>query len=319
LKTAAKMNYEDLQLDDIVLLQLFKDQIINSGLEQTKASTERISSQHIDFSDLEKALSDHKSSLHTSQNKPLWPDYHPMTRLAGLASQSTPEHGSYAAEGSLKPDANLPRDLPATRRDRTGSHVCIAERALRLGKDEKLAKEAGIQFSVKQTLVGLPMDEFNDLLSKTDLSEEQLNICRDIRRRGKNKVAAQNCRQRKIEQVEELHGKLGKAMARRDRVRYEHQRLLAVYAAEADKLKTLTDLVLSHHSKDNNTWSLQVVGDEVNVLPKTEVKEEDALPKPVRNYGMEEHPHPMFSSMGISYQENSQMFPGKQYNCYQPL
>ena len=37
-------------------------------------------------------------------------------------------------------------------------------------------------------------------------------------------VAAQNCRQRKIEQIGELHGKLDKAMARRDRVRYEHQR-----------------------------------------------------------------------------------------------
>ena len=34
----------------------------------------------------------------------------------------------------------------------------------------------------------MPMDEFNDLLSKNDLTEEQLNICRDIRRRGKNKV-----------------------------------------------------------------------------------------------------------------------------------
>ena len=79
------------------------------------------------------------------------------------------------------------------------------------------------------------MDEFNDLLSKNDLSEEQLNICRDIRRRGKNKVrsclnilikmicvpqvAAQNCRQRKTEQIEELHIKMDKAMARRDRVR----------------------------------------------------------------------------------------------------
>ena len=84
----------------------------------------------------------------------------------------------------------------------------------------------------------MPMDEFNDLLSKNDLTEEQLNICRDIRRRGKNKVrkmlvmtyltivqvAAQNCRQRKIEQIEELHGKLARSMARRDRARYEHQR-----------------------------------------------------------------------------------------------
>ena len=37
-------------------------------------------------------------------------------------------------------------------------------------------------------------------------------------------VAAQNCRQRKIEQIEELHGKLARSMARRDRARYEHQR-----------------------------------------------------------------------------------------------
>jgi hypothetical protein len=29
--------------------------------------------------------------------------------------------------------------------------------------------------------VGLPMDEFNDMLSREDLTEEQLNLCRDIR------------------------------------------------------------------------------------------------------------------------------------------
>ena len=68
------------------------------------------------------------------------------------------------------------------------------------------------------------MDEFNDLLSKNELSEDQLNVCRDIRRRGKNKVAAQNCRQRKIEQIDELQLKLKKAMDRRDKVKYEHDR-----------------------------------------------------------------------------------------------
>ena len=47
-------------------------------------------------------------------------------------------------------------------------------------KDEKLARDAGISFSIKQ-IVGLPMDEFNDLLSRHDLTEEQLNLCRDIR------------------------------------------------------------------------------------------------------------------------------------------
>ena len=68
------------------------------------------------------------------------------------------------------------------------------------------------------------MDEFNDMLSKKELTEDQLNVCRDIRRRGKNKVAAQNCRQRKLEQIEELQVKLKRAVDRRDRVKHEHGR-----------------------------------------------------------------------------------------------
>ena len=68
------------------------------------------------------------------------------------------------------------------------------------------------------------MDEFNDLLSKNDLTEEQLNTCRDIRRRGKNKVAAQNCRQRKIEQIEELQIRFRKSVEKRNKARYAHSR-----------------------------------------------------------------------------------------------
>ena len=37
-------------------------------------------------------------------------------------------------------------------------------------------------------IVNLLMDEFNDLLSKHEMTEEQLTMCRDIRRRGKNKI-----------------------------------------------------------------------------------------------------------------------------------
>ena len=39
-----------------------------------------------------------------------------------------------------------------------------------------------------QEIINLPMDEFNDLLSKHELSEDQLALCKDIRRRGKNRV-----------------------------------------------------------------------------------------------------------------------------------
>ena len=37
-------------------------------------------------------------------------------------------------------------------------------------------------------IIETPMEEFNDLLSSKDITEEQINTCRDIRRRGKNKV-----------------------------------------------------------------------------------------------------------------------------------
>ena len=69
-----------------------------------------------------------------------------------------------------------------------------------------------------------PMDEFNDMLSKEDLTEEQLNICRDIRRRGKNKVAAQNCRKRKLEQIDELQKKVDEAKRRQNLLKNDHKR-----------------------------------------------------------------------------------------------
>ena len=76
----------------------------------------------------------------------------------------------------------------------------------------------------QEDIVNPPMDEFNDMLSKEDLTEEQLNICRDIRRRGKNKVAAQNCRKRKLEQIDELQKKVDEAKRRQNRLKNDHKR-----------------------------------------------------------------------------------------------
>lgn len=69
-----------------------------------------------------------------------------------------------------------------------------------LTRDEKRARALNVPISVDD-IINLPMDEFNERLSKYDLSESQLSLIRDIRRRGKNKVAAQNCRKRKLDQI----------------------------------------------------------------------------------------------------------------------
>ena len=55
---------------------------------------------------------------------------------------------------------------------------------------EKYVPISGLSLPISvRDIIDLPMDEFNDLLSKHELTEEQLTLCRDIRRRGKNKVS----------------------------------------------------------------------------------------------------------------------------------
>lgn len=92
-----------------------------------------------------------------------------------------------------------------------------------------------------QDIINLPMDEFNERLSKYDLSEAQLSLIRDIRRRGKNKVAAQNCRKRKLDQILCLADEVQEVRKRKDRLRQEHE------SAEAEReriMKKFSDLYM---------------------------------------------------------------------------
>uniref|UniRef100_A0A6J0UMH1 Nuclear factor erythroid 2-related factor 2 n=1 Tax=Pogona vitticeps TaxID=103695 RepID=A0A6J0UMH1_9SAUR len=77
-----------------------------------------------------------------------------------------------------------------------------------LTRDELRAKALHIPFPVEK-IINLPVDDFNEMMSKEQFTEAQLNLIRDIRRRGKNKVAAQNCRKRKLENITELEHDLG--------------------------------------------------------------------------------------------------------------
>ncbi|XP_051968153.1 endoplasmic reticulum membrane sensor NFE2L1-like isoform X1 [Xyrauchen texanus] len=67
-------------------------------------------------------------------------------------------------------------------------------------RDERRARAMDIPFS-NEKIINLPVDEFNELLAKHHLNEDQLSLIRDIRRRGKNKMAAQNCRKRKLDTI----------------------------------------------------------------------------------------------------------------------
>ncbi|XP_006878863.1 PREDICTED: nuclear factor erythroid 2-related factor 2 isoform X2 [Elephantulus edwardii] len=87
-----------------------------------------------------------------------------------------------------------------------------------LTRDELRAKALHIPFPVEK-IINLPVDDFNEMMSKEQFSEAQVALIRDIRRRGKNKVAAQNCRKRKLENIVELEQDL-------DHLKDEKEKLL---------------------------------------------------------------------------------------------
>ena len=72
-------------------------------------------------------------------------------------------------------------------------------------RDRKRIEELKIPLTMDQ-IVESPVEEFNEILTRHKLTEPQLQLIRDIRRRGKNKVAAQNCRKRKNGRYSELGG-----------------------------------------------------------------------------------------------------------------
>ncbi|XP_076637938.1 NFE2 like bZIP transcription factor cap-n-collar isoform X2 [Colletes latitarsis] len=107
-----------------------------------------------------------------------------------------------------------------------------------LTRDEKRARALNVPIPVND-IINLPMDEFNERLSKYDLSEAQLSLIRDIRRRGKNKVAAQNCRKRKLDQIISLADEVKEMRDRKMRLIREHEFMLLERQRVKDKFSQL--------------------------------------------------------------------------------
>ncbi|XP_064307755.1 nuclear factor erythroid 2-related factor 2 isoform X2 [Phalacrocorax carbo] len=113
----------------------------------------------------------------------------PSTQTPNLQSTNTPKKEPPAGPGH--PKALFTKDKPSG---------CLETH---LTRDEQRAKALQIPFPVEK-IINLPVDDFNEMMSKEQFSEAQVALIRDIRRRGKNKVAAQNCRKRKLENIVEL-------------------------------------------------------------------------------------------------------------------
>jgi len=111
----------------------------------------------------------------------------------GSSSKSSDEFSSYGSE-----DGEAAR-FAKMESERSKRNAC---------RDEMRCRELEIPFSV-EAITNYPVEEFNTLIRRHSLTEDQLSLIKDIRRRGKNKVAAQNCRKKKMSELsgleEEIH------------------------------------------------------------------------------------------------------------------
>ncbi|NXN98731.1 NF2L2 factor, partial [Rhinopomastus cyanomelas] len=127
----------------------------------------------------------------------------PSAQAPSLPYTDTPKKEPPASPGH--PQAPFTKDKPSSRLE---AH---------LTRDEQRAKALQIPFPVEK-IINLPVDDFNEMMSKEQFNEAQLTLIRDIRRRGKNKVAAQNCRKRKLENLVELEQDLSNLKDEREKL-----------------------------------------------------------------------------------------------------
>jgi len=136
------------------------------------------------------------------------------------------------------------------------------EHSQRLTRDERAAKNINIPYTV-QYIINCSMEEFNDILNNKSLGNDQIGLCRDIRRRGKNKIAAQNCRKRKIDQISNLEEELDSVRSRKRNLLNEREELMFEHMECTVKLEKFEKFILESlgMGKDTQQWELHVARD----------------------------------------------------------
>ena len=134
-------------------------------------------------------------------------------------------------------------------------------------KEDRLLHAVGVYIEVNW-LVNIDIDEFSEVVDQPWFSPEQVKVCKDIRRRGKNKVAAANCRARKRAQVSALKEDVADLKLRRRQLEYEKSRLNNELQEMKEIVRSVeTDIILGLNL-DPDLFSVALEGEEVKIFAR---------------------------------------------------
>ncbi|RVE66882.1 hypothetical protein OJAV_G00111770 [Oryzias javanicus] len=163
----------------------------------------------------------------------IWPPSHP--------NENVWHDHSYASTALFNKAAIT---LPHKIEEPFSDDACSELEERELSRDELRARAMCIPFSALQ-IVNMPVEEFMEVLDSYGFSSEQVTLLRDIRRRGKNKLAAQNCRKRKLDAITGLQEEVERLQAQRDRLLRDKQLTAKTMGAVGHQIRQLTRDVLA--------------------------------------------------------------------------
>ncbi|XP_018968677.1 endoplasmic reticulum membrane sensor NFE2L1 isoform X2 [Cyprinus carpio] len=150
-------------------------------------------------------------------------------------------------------------------------------------RDERRARAMDIPFS-NDKIINLPVEEFNELLAKHHLNEDQLSLIRDIRRRGKNKMAAQNCRKRKLDTILKLEEGVQDLQREKAQLLKEKMEYCKCIRQTKQKVQSLTQELFAQLRDEEgrpysaSEYSLQYGPDGVLLMPRNMTTEQSSKP-----------------------------------------
>jgi len=114
-------------------------------------------------------------------------------------------------------------------------------------------------------LVEMPVEKFNEIIKQLD--EVRQHIAKDERRKGKNKLAARNCRKRKMDVIDDLDTGIGSLEEQRQMLMNERQRIVEETRQIQRKTEWLNNYIFQHMRDSNGSpysesdFSLQYTSD----------------------------------------------------------